>query len=122
MKSTSTRERGEGRAGTLIAVAIIGFAIYMGIKYIPVMINTYTFRDSLEEEARYAAIRKGNEEVFIRVMDKAKDLDIPLDRSNLNVSRSRSVITISAKYTVPVETIFFTHQWEFEEEATAPLF
>ena len=122
MKSTSTRERGEGRAATLIAVAIIGFVIYMGIKYIPVMINTYSFRDSLEEEARYAAIRKGNEEVFVRVMGNAKDLDIPLDRSNLNVSRSRSVITISAKYTVPVETIFFTHQWKFEEEATAPLF
>ena len=122
MNARSTREWGEGRASTLFAVAIIGIVIYMGIKYVPVMISTYTFRDSLEEEARYAAIRKGNEEVFVRVMDKARDLEIPLKRSDLNVSRSRHEITISAKYTVPVETLFFTHQWKFEEEASAPLF
>lgn len=115
-------ERGEGRAGTIISLLILVVLIYLGIKYVPVMINSYSFRDYIEEEARYAAVRKGDEEIRDRVFQKATELTLPVDKASIRIQRSQNELTISVNYTVPIETPLFTHRWQFQERATAPLF
>lgn len=122
MITKRNRERGEGRMGAVISLLILVCLIYLGFKYIPVMVNTYSFRDYMEEEARYAAIRKGDEEIRNRLYERARELTLPVEKSNIQVQRSRSEVTISVKYMVPIETPVFTHRWEFTERASAPLF
>ena len=106
----------------MISLLILVGLIYLGFKYIPVMVSTYSFRDFMEEEARYAAVRKGDEDIRNRLYDKARELTLPVEKSNIRVQRSRNQVTISVKYMVPIETPVFTHRWQFTEKASAPLF
>jgi hypothetical protein len=115
-------ERGEGRIGVIISLVILIVLIYLGVKYVPVMINSYNLRDFIEEEARYAAVRKGDEDIRDRVYQKAQDLTLPVEKASIKIQRSRHELTISVNYMVPIETPVFTHKWQFAERVTAPLF
>jgi hypothetical protein len=115
-------ERGEGRMGTMFALAVLAVLIYLGFKVIPVMINTYAFRDFMEQEARFAALRNKDEELRKRLVVKAQELDLPVDAKSVRMNRSPSHFDVQITYTVPIETPLYTYQWVFQESARAPLF
>ena len=116
-------EAGEGRAGTLFALVVLGVAIYLGAKFVPIMINAYTFRDYLEEQAHFAALPHHDDEmVKNNILHKARELDLPIGPKDVTVERTNARIDIRATYTVPVETPVYTYNWEFREVISAPLF
>ena len=116
------RERGEGRIGFLISVIVVGIAVFLGIKIIPVRIDAYEFRDTLREEARYAAVRHDDETVANRIMQKAKELEIPLRRKNLTLHRTTGEIVIQASYEQPIDLKVTTYVYKFQAKEKAPLF
>lgn len=116
-------EEGEGRTGTFIALIVLAVGIYLGFKFVPVMINAYAFRDYLDEEARFAGLpHHDNEMVKNNILHKAKELDLPILAKNVTVERSSSRIDIKADYTVPVVTPVYTYNWQFHEALSLPLF
>ncbi len=115
-------ERGEGRLGTLFGILVIAVTIYLGVKVIPVMVNAYAFRDFLETEARFAALRNKDEEVKNRVLRKAQELDLPVGAKSIQINRTPNRFDIRVKYTVPIKTPVYTYDWVFDEASTAPLF
>jgi hypothetical protein len=122
MSRSRASERGEGRLGTLVGLCIIGLTVYLGFKVIPVMINAYTFRDYLEEESRFAALRNKDEEVVKRVLRKAQELELPVQQKAIVVNRVHGRFDIAVRYTVPIETPVYTYKWDFDEKYSAPLF
>jgi hypothetical protein len=120
--SLRRHERGEGRFGTLVGVCVLGISIYLGVKVIPVMVNVYAFRDFLEEQARFAALAKRDEDVKNRVLAKARELDLPIGAKNVQVARSQTHFDINVKYVVPIETPIYTYNWSLAEAVRAPLF
>ena len=117
-----TREKGEGRVGFMITLIIVGVAIFLGVKVIPVRIAAYEFRDVLREEARYGAVRNSDDVVTKRIMDKAVELEIPLDKKNLKVSRTPTQMVITANYEQPIDLKVTTYVYRFNETEKAPLF
>ena len=115
-------ERGEGRLGTLFGVLLVAVTIYLGVKIVPVMINAYAFRDFLESEARFAALRNKDEEVKNRVLRKAQELDLPVGAKSIQINRTPNRFDIRVRYAVPIETPVYTYNWAFDEASTAPLF
>jgi len=115
-------ERGEGKAGFFIALAIIGIAAFLGVKIIPVRVNAYEFRDYIDEECRFAAVRGSDAEVTKRILDKARELEIPLDKKKLKLDRTRSHMTIAASYEQPIDLKLTTYVYKFEHSYKAPLF
>ncbi len=116
-------EAGEGRFGTLIALLVLGVGIYLGVKIVPVMINAYTFRDFLDEQARFAALPHHDDDMVKNsILRKAKELDLPVGAKNLLVNRTSSHIDIRARYTVPIVTPVYTYNWDFDESLSLPLF
>jgi len=115
-------ERGEGRFGTLVGLCVLLLTIYLGFKVLPVMVNAYSFRDFIEQEARFAALKKADEEVSKRVLIKAQELELPIGPKDIRVSRSNTHFDIAVKYTVPIKTPVYTYQWVFDEKTRAPLF
>lgn len=115
-------ERGEGKIGLLIAVVVFGVAIFLGVKIIPVRVAAYEFRDTLREEARFAAVRSTDSQVAKRIMKKAAELELPLDMDDLTVQRTQQKVTISAKYEVPIDLKVTTYIYKFDETESAPLF
>lgn len=115
-------QRGEGRAGFLIALLIVGVAFFVGIKVLPVRVNAYNFRDVLREEARMGAIRNSDSIVKERIMDRALDLEIPLRPEDLSVIRTRAKMIITAKYEQPIDLKVTTYVYKFNAKEEAPLF
>ena len=122
MPRLARRERGEGRFGAFLSLAILAVTIYLGFKVIPVMVNAYAFRDYLEEEARFAALRKKDEEILNRVLKKAEELNLPVKAKDIKINRSTTHFDMYVNYTIPIETPVYTYIWNFDEETRAPLF
>ena len=116
-------ERGEGKLGTLFGIVVLAMFIYLGVKVIPVMINVYEFRDSIEEQARFAAMPRHDDDlVRNNILHKARELDLPVGARDVLVSRTPSRIDIKVKYTIPIETPVYTYKWSLDESLSAPLF
>ena len=115
-------ERGEGRLGFLITLIVVATAVFLGVKVVPVRVTAYEFRDVLREEARYGAVRDSDEVVAKRIMEKAAELELPLKKSDLKVSRTESTMIISASYEQPIDLKLTTYVYRFRATEKAPLF
>ena len=115
-------ERGEGRLGTLFALTLVVVLIYLGVKVIPIMINTYAFKDFIEEEARFASVRRDDEEIKQRVWRKARELDLPVEMKQIHTERSNARFDIDVSYSVPIVTPVYTYNWLHDERVSSPLF
>ncbi len=123
MPRLSRNQAGEGRTGTFIALLVLGAGIYLGVKFVPVMINAYAFRDYLDEQARFAQLPHHDDEmVKNNILRKARELELPVAGKDILVDRSSNRIDIRAHYTVPIVTPVYTYNWEFNESIDAPLF
>ncbi|HMC82456.1 MAG TPA: hypothetical protein VKL61_04420 [Candidatus Polarisedimenticolia bacterium] len=115
-------ERGEGRFGTLFALTLLAVMIYLGVKVVPVMVNTYAFKDFIEEEARFAAVRRDDNEIRTRVWQKARELDLPIELKQIQTERSNTRYDIAVRYSIPIVTPVYTYVWELDEKVSSPLF
>ena len=115
-------QRGEGKVGFLIAIIVIGIAIFLGAKIIPVRVTAYEFRDVLREETRYAAVRYNDEAVVKRIMKKAKELEVPLSPKNLRVQRTTGEMIVSASYEQTIDLKVTKYVYKFSATERAPLF
>ena len=115
-------ERGEGRIGLIIAVALVSIGVFLGVKILPVRISAYEFRDFVEQECRYAAVRKGDEEVRKRILRKAEELEIPLSPKKLKVERRAGQMIITANFEQPIDLKVTTYMFKFDVDERAPLF
>ena len=117
-----TAERGDGRIGFIISLALLGVGFFVGVKIIPVRVNAYEFRDFIQEECRFAATRSRDEEIYKRIFDKAKDLQLPLQKKNLHMERTTHEMIISATYEQTIDLKVTKYVYKFDHEERAPLF
>ena len=115
-------QKGEGRLGTLFALVLLAVLVYLGVKIVPVMVNSYALKDFLLEEARFAAVRKDDQVIRDRVFNKAQELNLPLSKKSIITRRTNARFNIQVSYTVPIETPVYTYIWQLEEKVTSPLF
>ncbi len=115
-------QRGEGRIGLLIALIVVGAAIFVGAKVIPVRINAYEFRDVLRQECRMGAVRTDDAAMKRRILQQAKALEIPLKKKNLRIRRTASEMIVSATYEQPINLKVTTYVYKFSAQERAPVF
>ena len=120
--SRNRGERGEGKLGTFFALTLLVVMIYLGFKVLPVMINSYAFKDFMEEEARFASVRRDDEEIRTRVYNKARELQLPITMEMIKTDRSNSRFDIAVSYSVPIVTPVYTYQYKRDEHISSPLF
>ena len=118
----ASNQRGEITVKTLVSFAFLLFASYMGFKFIPVYISAYDFDNAMKTQAQYSGSFKTNDVIMKELLGKATELKLPITKKNIQIERSRSKMTITADYIVPVKTPFFTYEWHFTEEESAVLF
>lgn len=106
----------------MIALALLGAGIFVGVKIIPVRVNAYEFRDFIQEECRFAATRNKDSEIFKRVYDKAQDLKLPIAKKDIHLERTTHEMIISAKYKQTIDLKVTKYVFVFDHEERAPLF
>ena len=114
--------RGEGRVGLLVALAVVGIGVFLGVKIIPVRINAYEFRDYVEQECRTAALTRDDKRIAKNIMEKAGDLELPLERKNLQLKRTSSEMIIKASFQMPIDLKVTTYNFQYAVDTRAPLF
>lgn len=117
-----TRERGDGKLGVLMAIALLGVGIFLAVKFIPVRITAYEFRDFVQQECRYAAVHPDDGAVAKRILDKAHELEIPLNKRDLKVQRTPSEMIITCSYEKPIDLKVTKYIYRFAIKERAPLF
>ena len=99
------RESGFTSFKAILAIAILAVLVFLAIKLVPPYINNYQFSDDIESIARIATYAQGKSEDDIRqdVLNKAKELELPVRPEDVAVSKSTYGVNINVKYSVRVE-------------------
>ncbi len=118
---TRLGSRGEGRLGCFLWAVVLGVGILIAAKAVPVKLVDVEFGDYIEEQAQFSG-RTGGEELRKRILKKAKELEIPLDKKKLKVTKSTRRVQVECSYTVTVDLIFRTYDWTFEHDIDQQIF
>jgi len=105
--------KGHGRLGCILW--LIALIVFLAIiwKAVPARIRAAEFESYIEEQARYAA-RSSGETIKKRILRRAEETNIPLDKENLTVRKSSKHVRITCEYTIPLEFPGYTYYWKFE--------
>lgn len=115
-------ERGEGNLGCILWILVLGIAVLITWKAVPVKIASAELYDYMEDLARSAGVNTTAEEVKKAILKRAEDLKLPLDKDHVMVERNGDRIRMRAEYTVPVEFPGYTYNWHFVHELDRPIF
>ncbi|MEW5974520.1 MAG: hypothetical protein AB1898_01820 [Acidobacteriota bacterium] len=107
-------EHGAGALGCLLSILLVAGLIYAAYKFGPPYINHYQLKDSMKEIATLTASgidpktgTIGRTEITTAqvqeaVLEKARELQIPLRKEGIKVRREGTMVWITVTYTVPV--------------------
>jgi hypothetical protein len=110
------RQRGDSNVGCLIWAVLLVLLALILFKTIPVKYASSQLYDFMEDQSRFRSGKQGAEQIKKRILDKAKELELPLSPKQLSVEIRNERIKIVATYTVPIEFPLYTYQWTFHQE------
>ncbi len=113
------RQSGFGTFKALLALALFGAVIYLGLKLVPPFFHNWEFQDTIGAVARTATYAQGSTEESIRtdVVAKAKEIGVPVTEEQVTVSKANYGVNIEVNYTVPVELPGYTVKLKFNPVA-----
>ena len=114
--------RGEVKMASILSLAVLAFAVYEGIQFVPVLFAQYSFKDAVVEEAKFSA-NKSVDTVRNNLMEKASELRLPVERQMISVDRQPRFTRIRVRYELSVEWLpGKEYWWDVEEVSESVLF
>jgi hypothetical protein len=117
----SGRERGEGKLGCLVGLILLGLAVFVAWKMIPVKVKAAELRQTVVDEAKSAGTHN-DDRIKSAILAKAKEDDLPVTEENITIVRTPSEIKVTVTYTIPIVFPGYTYNWHLEHEAQNPIF
>lgn len=117
-----TAERGDSNLGCIVWLLVLGIAVLISWKMIPVKVNSAELSDYMVEIAQFESARRPPEELKKMIINRAGELGLPLTKENVTVVRNGDRIRMTADYTVPVAFPGYTYNWHFHHEIDRPIF
>lgn len=119
MRARWNDERGGARLKSLLVLIVFGSAIFCAVKIVPSYFANYQLQDSIRQIATYASVtRQKDDELKADVEKKVKQLGIPADSNDIQVSDDSGNVQISVDYTVPIDLAVYQFQLHFHPQAT----
>jgi len=116
------RQRGAAKLGTLLTLAVVAFVAYEAYQFAPILFAQYEFKDAVVEEAKFS---RGKEASVITrsLLDKARELNLPIEASMITVTRKPTSTRIQVQYRLTVEWLpGKPYTWEVNDIAESVLF
>jgi hypothetical protein len=114
-------ERGEGNLGCILWTVVLGLAIFIGWKVIPVKIASAQLYDFMKEQAKFAGDVPADQ-IANKILWRAQELRLPLDKEHVTVKRIGDTIKMEAIYTVPIEFPGKTYNMHFDHQVDLPIY
>jgi Domain of unknown function (DUF4845) len=107
-------ERGGTKINLLLTLLILGSMIFAAVMLIPPYFTKYQLQDAMNTEARFASYnRKTDEEIREDVWKKVQELGVPAKRADIHITNENNNTQIDVNYTVPINMLFKTYDWDF---------
>lgn len=120
------RRRGISGAGNLgcvmwlVVLALVGHVLW---KVVPVKIRASTFYDTMQEQASFGSI-KSEQQIQYEILRRAGELQIPVTKDNLKVTRTRNSVVVEAHYEITIDFFggAYKYVWKFDPVVERPTF
>ena len=115
--------RGAANVGCIVWLVILGLVGYILYKVVPVKIATSEFYDVMQEQASFGSI-KDVKFIEFEILRKAQELQIPVTKDNLKITRSREALTVEAHYEITIDFFngAYKYVWKFDPVVVRPTF
>jgi hypothetical protein len=104
----------------LVILAVVGYVLY---KVVPVKMASSEFYDTMQEQASFGSI-KDPKFIEYEILKKAEELQIPVKKENLKITKSSNSIKVEAHYEITVDFFngAYKYVWKFDPVVQRPLF
>ena len=114
-------QAGEGKVGFIFWILVLGLLIMVGMQIIPVKIATAQLKDHMEEMAQLQP--RADARHFRReILKRAQDLDLPVEKKQIEVDKRPNRIIMTVEMTVPVDLVVTSHEWNIRIHVDRDLF
>jgi hypothetical protein len=112
-----SRERGSGRIGVVVWIALMGAAVFAAVQMIPMKVAIYEFHDHVETQTRFMATSSRFSEAKLReaILDKAEELSLPVNPKQLSIKRTGKHIQVRLQHEVDVDLAVYTWVWKYDK-------
>ena len=115
-------ERGAVSVGLIVALFLLLFAVYEAIQFGPLLIAQYEFQDAVLEAAKFSRGQKA-EAVQAEVLKRAQELQLPISREMIVVTRQPQNTRIQVTYELATDWLpGKPYSWVVEVDAESVLF
>jgi hypothetical protein len=115
--------RGKTNIGCIVWLGILFLVGYALFKIVPVKVATSTFYDTMQEQAAFGSI-KSVQQIEYAILQKARELQLPVGKENLIIKKVKESITIEAHYEMTIDFFngLYRYVWKFDPVVNRPLF
>src|SRR4051812_38170205 len=107
----------------ILILLILIFLLFAATQYVPGYFAAYQFNDYVRQEVKFAASsRKTPETIRAEILQKAKDVGIPLVKNDVHITRRGPSFTIAMEYRWPIDLKFYHHELVFHESESGEVF
>ena len=106
---------------TILKIAFALVLLNASVRGGLVAMSYYQLKDAAQQEATWGG-RTPPAELASHVLEKAAELDVPLEARNVDASRNKDLTVISVDYTQPIElfpTFVYSVELSFEVQGRA---
>jgi len=116
-RAPRTVEYGGARLKMLLVLIVLGSGIFCAIKMIPPYLANYQLQDSMRQVAAYASVtRSQDDQIRDDVEKKVKELGIPANSKDIDVTSISGNVQISVDYSVPIDLTVYQFQLHFHPQ------
>lgn len=118
------RERGEGKLGVILSLALLAGAIFAGFHVIPVFYDHYNLVDKMNELARAPRYSHSDDRIYelLVTFTRQERMDPFVQRANFTVLTVEGNRRVSVNYHRETEILpGWKHDFKFSKEVVQPL-
>lgn len=110
-------ERGDGRLGVIVWLALIGAGIFAAARIVPMKIAVMSLHDYVDQQVQAAGAANSVDEskVLDSITAKAKELNLPLDRKRMKLEVGERDIRLRLQHEVEVDLAVYQWTWDYDQ-------
>ena len=98
-------------------------ALFVASKYVPPYFTAFQFNDFIRQEVKFAAAsRKNTDKLRSDIVEKAKELGVPIAARDIRITRRGPSFTLELEYRFPIDWKIYRHELIFHASETGEIF
>ena len=107
----------------VVILLILIALVFAATQYIPPYFAAFQFNDYIRQEVKYAATSRKTVDVLrANILEKAKELGIPLTKNDIRITRRGPSFTLEVEYRWPIDLKVYHHELSFHNLQTGEIF